>query len=81
MDSADGAGSSSPPVARFEPGLPMLLSLIVPGLGQFYDGKRVAGLLWFFTTLIGYVPFVIPGLVLHLLAIVTAGFRKPQTNG
>jgi TM2 domain-containing membrane protein YozV len=59
----------------------MLLSLVVPGLGQFYEGKRFAGALWLFTTLVGYIPFIVPGAVLHLLAIGTAGFRKTSSAG
>ena len=68
------------PHPTFQPGLPMALSAVVPGLGQFYDGRRFAGLLWLFCTLVGYVPFVLPGLVLHLLAILTAGWRPPESS-
>jgi TM2 domain-containing membrane protein YozV len=66
---------------RFEPGLPMVLSLFVPGLGQFYDGRRFSGCLWLFTTLIGYISFILPGVVLHVLAVSTAGFRRSDANG
>ena len=66
---------------RWRPGLPMLLSLVVPGLGQFYEGRRFAGALWFVTTLVGYIPFIVPGAVLHLLAIGTAGFRRTSSGG
>lgn len=64
----------------FQPGLPMLLSFLVPGLGQFYDGRRFAGCLWLLATLVGYIPFVIPGLVLHFLAVTTAGFRYSESD-
>jgi len=76
MDNAKTTPKRTRPFPTFRPGLPMVLSLIVPGLGQFYDGRRVAGCLWLFVTLVGYIPFVIPGLVLHALAIGTAGFRR-----
>ncbi len=66
------------PPARWRPGLPMFLSFLVPGLGQFYDGRRFAGFLWLLTATVGYIPFIIPGLVLHLLAITTAGFRYEE---
>lgn len=80
-DATQPPTSASRDVVRWRPGLPMLLSLVVPGLGQFYEGKRFAGALWLFTTLVGYIPFIVPGAVLHLLAIGTAGFRKTSSAG
>ncbi len=50
------------------------LSLWIPGLGQLYRGRLLAGVCWFFFTLVGYACFIIPGLVLHLLCIVSALF-------
>lgn len=76
MPSEEPTNNSTKPTTRFQPGLPMVLSAVIPGLGQFYDGRRFAGCLWLFTTVIGYIPFIIPGIILHLLAITTAGFRS-----
>lgn len=64
---------------RFRPGLPRVLSAVCPGLGQCYTGRWFAGALWLFVTIIGYVPFILPGIVLHLLAVTTAGFRAQET--
>ncbi len=33
-----------------DPGLAAVLSLIVPGAGQFYNGRIVAGVLWLILT-------------------------------
>ncbi len=33
-----------------DPGLAAVLSLIVPGVGQFYNGRIVAGVLWLILT-------------------------------
>ncbi len=51
-----------------------LLSLLVPGLGQLYRGRVFAGLMWFVLTGLGYVAFIIPGLILHLLCVCSAFF-------
>lgn len=32
------------------PGLAAILSLIVPGVGQFYNGRILAGILWLIIT-------------------------------
>lgn len=78
---ASGAGHHESSNYHFRPGVPMALSVIVPGLGQFYDGRRFAGCLWLFVTLVGYVPFIVPGILLHLLAILAAGFRRVEPTG
>ncbi len=48
------------------------LSLIIPGLGQLYKGQFFNGIAWFVVTIVGYVAFIIPGLVLHLCCIAGA---------
>lgn len=48
------------------------LSFLIPGLGQMYKGQVFNGLAWFVVTAIGYVAFIIPGLVLHLMCIAGA---------
>ncbi len=54
-----------------------LLSLFIPGLGQLCTGRPLAGVVWFGATIVGYVAFVIPGLMLHLVCIADAS----QPNG
>lgn len=53
-------------------GVAMLLSLIIPGLGQVYKGQIINGLVWFVLVIVGYIPFVIPGIILHILCILGA---------
>lgn len=55
----------------------MLLSLIIPGLGQLYKGQPLNAIIWFIIVAIGYVPLVIPGLVLHLCCVIGAGMGDP----
>lgn len=49
-----------------------VLSLIIPGLGQVYKGQPINGLVWFVLVLVGYIPLVIPGLILHALCVLGA---------
>ncbi len=54
----------------------VLLSFFVPGLGQMCSGRVPAGLLWMMFTCLGYVCFIVPGIVLHLLCVINAA--RPQ---
>lgn len=54
-----------------------LLSLIIPGLGQLYKGQLLNGLVWFIVVIIGYIAFIVPGLVLHLLCVLGAAMGDP----
>lgn len=55
-----------------------LLSFFVPGLGQMCSGRVPAGLLWMMFTCLGYVCFIVPGIVLHILCVINAA-RPQQT--
>ena len=56
---------------NWNPWIAVALSLI-PGLGQFYKGKRLYAGLWLVGVAIGYAAGPI-GLVLHLVCLVNAG--------
>jgi hypothetical protein len=62
---------------RWSPGVAMVLSFLIPGLGQMYKGQAINGAVWFVAVVVGYLAFVIPGLVLHLCCIVGAGTGDP----
>lgn len=68
------------PARKWSPGIAALLSFLIPGAGQMYKGKVVAGLIWFFVVIIGYILLVLPGLVLHLICIVTAASGDPYKD-
>ncbi|MDX2093149.1 MAG: hypothetical protein SFX73_35225 [Kofleriaceae bacterium] len=53
------------------PALAALLSLVLPGAGQLYAGRPLAGLLWFLVVTAGYSLFL-PGLILHLFCVASA---------
>jgi len=61
----------------WSPGVAALLSFIIPGLGQLYKGQIGTGILWFVVVIIGYALFVVPGLILHIICIVTAANGSP----
>lgn len=65
----------------WSPGIAMVLSFLMPGVGQIYRGKKLyGGLLWLGFIIIGYVCFVIPGIVLHLLCVIAAGKRRKERS-
>lgn len=63
---------------RWNPGVAAVLSLVIPGAGQIYKGQIFNGLLWMLLVIIGYIAFVVPGLVLHLLCIIGASMGNPN---
>ncbi len=58
-----------------------LLSFFMPGLGQMVNGQIGAGVLWLLFTCLGYVCFIIPGMVLHILCIINAARQNQLTTG
>ena len=63
------AVTSSAGARAWNPGLAAALSLVLPGLGQLYKGRIAAGLVWFLMTVLGYALLIVPGLVLHFVAV------------
>jgi len=57
---------------RSNPGVAALLSVPWPGAGHIYCGEVGAGLGWMMATFIGYIAFIIPGIILHICCIVAA---------
>jgi TM2 domain-containing membrane protein YozV len=62
---------------KWSPGVAAVLSLVIPGAGQMYKGNIGTGLFWLIIVVIGYILMVIPGLILHLICIVTAASGDP----
>ena len=56
----------------FNSGVAAILSLFVPGLGQMCQGRTITGLLCLVLIPLGYLAFIVPGLVMHLACIVDA---------
>ena len=66
-----------PKVQKWSPGVAVILSILIPGAGQMYKGNVLIGFLWLFFLLIGYILFVLPGLCLHLVCIISASIGDP----
>ena len=54
------------------PGISAVLSVLIPGLGQVYCGRLLAGGLWFLGTALAYSAVLIPGFLVHALCIWSA---------
>lgn len=70
-DLATGHVAGAKPSAP-SPGVAAVLSLIVPGAGQMYAGRVGGGIVWLLFVVVGYVLFVVPGVMLHLICIFNA---------
>lgn len=64
-------------VKKWEPVVALILSIILPGAGQLYKGQAGNGILWFFLTVIGYMAFLFPGVILHVCCIIGAASGDP----
>lgn len=54
------------------PGVAAVLSVVVPGLGQVYSGRLLAGALWFLGTCVAYSAVLLPGFLVHAVCIWSA---------
>ena len=63
-------------IKRWSRVVAILLSLIIPGLGQLYKGQFINAVAWFVFVLVGYV-FIIPGLILHVCCVIGAASGDP----
>lgn len=70
-----------PAPQAWSPGVAAVLSLFMPGVGQMYKGRVGEGVLWLIFTPIGYVLFILPGLILHIICIITASQGNPYRQG
>ena len=62
----------------WNPGVAAVLSLFIPGAGQMYKGQIGVGLAWLIGVAFGYVLFIVPGLILHIVCIVKAYSDAPR---
>jgi TM2 domain-containing membrane protein YozV len=56
----------------YSPAAAAALSLFLPGVGQIYTGRVPQGVGWMLATGMGYLLFLIPGLILHICCVVNA---------
>ena len=51
------------------PGVAAVLSVLIPGLGQVYNGRLGAGALWFLAAGFGYWAILVPGFLIHAASV------------
>jgi hypothetical protein len=54
------------------PGIAAVLSVLIPGLGQVYDGRLLGGAVWFLATTLCYSAVLLPGFLVHALCVWSA---------
>ena len=62
---------------KWSPGIAALISFIIPGGGQMYKGEVGMGIFWFTIVIIGYCMLLLPGIILHIICVVTAAQGDP----
>jgi hypothetical protein len=62
----------------YNPAAAAALSLFLPGVGQIYSGRVPQGVGWMLATGLGYLLFLVPGLILHICCIVNAAAGPPR---
>ncbi|HUU75697.1 MAG TPA: zinc ribbon domain-containing protein [Methanoregulaceae archaeon] len=62
------------------PILSLILSFFVSGLGQVYNGETLKGVALFFGTIIGYLLFVIPGVIVWVYGMYDAYTTAKNMN-
>jgi hypothetical protein len=82
-----GRSAEAPPVVepdapmRYSPAAAAALSLFLPGVGQIYSGRVGQGVGWLLATGLGYLLFLVPGLILHICCIVNAAAVPAPVHG
>ena len=80
MREAASAAISTQQGAHPSPGIAAVLSLVIPGAGQMYLGSVGLGLILFAGAIFGYLLFILPGLVVHLVSVIAAASWKPPSQ-
>jgi hypothetical protein len=71
--------SSEGKKVRWSRGRAVLLSLMMPGAGQLYSGKTLAGLIWLPAVVLGYFASPLLGIAAHSVCVIDATDRKLET--
>lgn len=52
--------------------LAAIINIFIPGVGQLIQGRVLSALFFLFITFIGYALLILPGIIMHIWAIVDA---------
>jgi hypothetical protein len=72
---------AAPDSEGYSPAAAAALSLFLPGVGQIYSGRVPQGIGWLIATGLGYLLFLVPGLILHICCIVNAAAVPIRVHG
>ena len=61
---------------QWSPGVAVLLSFLIPGLGQMYKGHFVSGILWLIFTPVLVFTVLIAGILVYIACLYDAAVRK-----
>ena len=64
-----------------QPGIAAVLSVLLPGLGQVYAGRLLAGALWFLATAFAYWAILVPGFLAHAVCVWSAYHSTKYWDG
>lgn len=64
---------------KWSPGVAAVLSLFLPGAGQIYKGRLFSGLAWLVAVPVGYLMFIVPGVILHVACVALAYSGDPKS--
>ncbi len=59
--------------------LAAILNVFFPGVGQMIQERIGTGIAFFFGTILGYMLFILPGVILHIYSIIDAANYKPTS--
>ncbi|MBP1927971.1 TM2 domain-containing membrane protein YozV [Methanolinea mesophila] len=62
------------------PVVALILSLILSGLGQFYNGQYLKGILLLFAELVGFALFIVPGIIVWIFGMYDAYTSAKKIN-
>lgn len=68
------------PHQKWSPSAAVLIGLVLPGGGQIYRGQAGTGIVLLISSIVGYILCIIPGLIIHIIAIISGAIgdtRKP----
>lgn len=63
------------------PGIAAVCSVLLPGLGQVYAGRLVAGAFWFLGTAAAYSLVLVPGFLVHAVCVWSAYHSAKDWDG
>lgn len=62
----------------WNPVVAVFFAFLFPGLGQLYKGQALRGFMWFWAIVLGYLCYILPGIILQFFCVVDAAISEPD---